>query len=174
MMQPQDHTLWWMEKNVISTKVGLLGIFLGAREGTAGDAAAADQKAATGTPPSPPLCPTLNPHHHTHMFSTGEYQQLSVNTPVFCRLLTPPCHMAVCLQHIALTIGEEVDLHTRLLEELDEDVDVTHTRLRAATKRIRHVIKHNSNWKGGLCIFLLIIMLTLLLLVVFKVIKIFH
>jgi len=78
------------------------------------------------------------------------------------------------LQHIALTIGEEVDLHTRLLEELDEDVDVTHTRLRAATKRIRHVLKHSSNWKGGLCIFLLIIMLTLLLLVVFKVIKIFH
>ncbi len=79
-----------------------------------------------------------------------------------------------CLQHIALTIGEEVDLHTRLLEELDEDVDVTHTRLRAATKRIRHVLKHSSNWKGGLCIFLLIVMLTLLLLVVFKVIKIFH
>jgi SYP5 family syntaxin len=80
----------------------------------------------------------------------------------------------ISTKHIALTIGEEVDLHTRLLEELDEDVDVTHTRLRAATKRIRHVIKHNSNWKGGMCIFLLIIMLTLLLLVVFKVIKIFH
>lgn len=87
---------------------------------------------------------------------------------------TPPRPACSALQHIALTIGEEVDLHTRLLEELDEDVDVTHTRLRAATKRIRHVIKHNSNWKGGLCIFLLIIMLTLLLLVVFKVIKIFH
>jgi len=66
-----------------------------------------------------------------------------------------------------------VDLHTRLLEELDEDVDVTHTRLRAATKRIRHVIKHSSNWKGGLFIFMLIVVLTLVLLIVFKVIKLF-
>jgi hypothetical protein len=86
----------------------------------------------------------------------------------------PPWPLSLFVQHIALTIGEEVDLHTRLLEDLDEDVDVTHTRLRAATKRVRHVLKHSSNWKGGLCIFLLIIMLTLLLLVVFKVIKIFH
>lgn len=85
-----------------------------------------------------------------------------------------PCHCCYALQHIALTIGEEVDLHTRLLEDLDEDVDVTHTRLRAATKRVRHVIKHSSNWKGGLFIFMLIIVLTLLLLIVFKVIKLFH
>eukprot|EP00878_Enallax_costatus_P020004 GHUV01021128.1.p1 GENE.GHUV01021128.1~~GHUV01021128.1.p1 ORF type:complete len:209 (+),score=78.66 GHUV01021128.1:535-1161(+) len=80
----------------------------------------------------------------------------------------------VSTKHIALTIGEEVDLHTRLLEELDEDVDVTHTRLRAATKRVRHVLKHSSNWKGGLCIFMLIVVLTLLLLIVFKVIRLFH
>lgn len=66
-----------------------------------------------------------------------------------------------------------MDLHTRLLEELDEDVDVTHTRLRAATKRVRHVLKHSSHWRGGLCIFLLIVALTLLLLVVFKVIRLF-
>lgn len=83
------------------------------------------------------------------------------------------CSCCFLLQHIALTIGEEVDLHTRLLEELDEDVDVTHTRMRAATKRVRYVLKHSSNWKGGLCIFMLIIVLTLLLLIVFKVIKLF-
>ncbi|KAF8055598.1 SYP52 [Scenedesmus sp. PABB004] len=79
----------------------------------------------------------------------------------------------ISTKHIALTIGEEVDLHTRLLTELDEDVDVTHTRLRAATKRVRHVLRHSSNWKGGLCIFMLIICLTLLLLVAFKVIRLF-
>jgi SYP5 family syntaxin len=67
-----------------------------------------------------------------------------------------------------------VDLHTRLLTELDEDVDVTHTRLRAATKRIRHVLKHSSHWRGGCCIVLLCAALTLLLLVVFKVIKLFR
>lgn len=76
-------------------------------------------------------------------------------------------------QHIALTIGEEVDLHTRLLGELDEDVDVTHSRLRAATKRVRHIIRHSSNWRAGMCIAGLVVVLTLLLLVVFKVIRLF-
>jgi SYP5 family syntaxin len=84
----------------------------------------------------------------------------------------PPLATAVT-QHIALTIGEEVDLHSRLLEELDEDVDVTHSRLRAATKRVRHVLKHSSNWKFGMCICMLMVVLTLLLLIVFKVIKLF-
>lgn len=94
----------------------------------------------------------------------------------YCRAsVTLPKHTCFLLtQHIALTIGEEVDLHTRLLEELEEDVDVTHSRLRAATKRVRHVLKHSSNWKGGLCIFSLIVVLTLVLLVAFKVIRLFH
>lgn len=68
-----------------------------------------------------------------------------------------------------MTIGEELDLHTRLLGNLEDDVDVTHTRLRAATKRVRHIIKHSSNWKGGLFIFCLIVVLTLVLLVALKV-----
>jgi hypothetical protein len=72
-----------------------------------------------------------------------------------------------------VTIGEELDLHTRLLGDLEEDVDVTHSRLRAATKRIRHVIKHSSSWKGGLFIFVLIVVLTLALLIALKVIRIF-
>lgn len=79
----------------------------------------------------------------------------------------------VSTKHIALTIGEEVDLHTRLLGELDEDVDVTHSRLRAATKRVRHIIRHSSNWRAGMCIAGLVVVLTLLLLVVFKVIRLF-
>ena len=31
------------------------------------------------------------------------------------------------LQHIALTVNEELDLHARLLDELDEDVEVHYT-----------------------------------------------
>ena len=72
-----------------------------------------------------------------------------------------------------MTIGEELDLHTRLLGDLGEDVDVTYSRLRAATKRVRHVIKHSSNWRGGRFIFGLIVVLTLVLLIAFKVIRIF-
>eukprot|EP00983_Pelagomonas_calceolata_P092389 1157657-Pelagomonas_calceolata.AAC.6 len=37
------------------------------------------------------------------------------------------------MQHIALAIGEEVDLHTRLLDDLDEEVDVTQSRMKVAT-----------------------------------------
>jgi len=79
----------------------------------------------------------------------------------------------ISTKHIALTIGEEVDLHTRLLDDLDDGVDVTHSRLRAATKRVRHVIKHSSNWKGGCIIFLLIVVLTLVIVVGFKLIRLF-
>ncbi len=32
------------------------------------------------------------------------------------------------VKHIALAIGEEVDLQTRLLDDLTDDVDVTHSR----------------------------------------------
>ena len=76
-------------------------------------------------------------------------------------------------QHIAVTINEEVGLHTRLLEQLDEDVDATHLRLRAATKRVRHVLRHGSNWRGGCFIFVLIVVLTLVVLVAFKIIRLF-
>lgn len=72
-----------------------------------------------------------------------------------------------------MTINEEVGLHTRLLEQLDEDVDATHMRLRAATKRVRHVLRHSSNWRGGCFIFALIVVLTLVALVAFKVVRLF-
>lgn len=76
---------------------------------------------------------------------------------------------AAFLQHIALTIGEEVDLHTRLLEELDEDTDVVHSRMRTATKRIRHIVQSSSNWKWGFMIFCLIIVLVVVIIVAFKI-----
>lgn len=41
-----------------------------------------------------------------------------------------------CPQHIALAIGEEVDLHTRLLDDLEEGVEVQQTRMKAATLKV--------------------------------------
>jgi SYP5 family syntaxin len=69
--------------------------------------------------------------------------------------------------------GEEVDLHTRLLDELDEDVDVTHTRLRAATKRIKQVMRNISNCRGGFIIFVLIITLVVVTIIAFKLTRLF-
>lgn len=76
-------------------------------------------------------------------------------------------------KHIALTIGEEVTLHTRLLEELDEDVDSTQSRLKAASKRVKHILKHSSNWKGGLIIFLLVVTLVVVVVVGLKLARLF-
>lgn len=95
-----------------------------------------------------------------------------------CLIVSPACNPRLLnlhhqTQHIAVTIGEELDLHTRLLGDLDEDVDVTYTRLRAATKRVRHVIRHSSNWRLGAFVFALIVVLTLVILISLKVIRIF-
>lgn len=64
----------------------------------------------------------------------------------------------ISTKHIALAIGEEVDLQTRLLDDLADDVDVTHSRLKAATARVKQVLKQSgSTWKYGGCIFLMIV-----------------
>ena len=73
------------------------------------------------------------------------------------------------MQHIALAIGEEVDLQTRLLDDLQDDVDVTHMRMRAATSRVKQIIASSSTWKGGFCVFALIVTLVLLMVLILKV-----
>jgi hypothetical protein len=41
----------------------------------------------------------------------------------------------IIVQHMALTIDEELSLHNRLLTELDDDVTVTHSRMKVQTHR---------------------------------------
>lgn len=76
-------------------------------------------------------------------------------------------------KHIALAIGEEADLQTRLLDDLDDQVDVTNSRMKAATLRVKQIMKDKSHWKFGLCIFLLIIALVFVVVVGFKIAKLF-
>ncbi|GAX76115.1 hypothetical protein CEUSTIGMA_g3558.t1 [Chlamydomonas eustigma] len=76
-------------------------------------------------------------------------------------------------KHIAVAIGEEVDLQTRLLDDLQDDVDVTNMRMRAATSRIKQIISASSTWKGGFCIFILIVTLVTLLVLILKLSHIF-
>lgn len=51
---------------------------------------------------------------------------------------------------------------------------MTHSRLRAATARVRHIVRHSSNWKLGACIFALIVTLVFVLLIALKIIRIFR
>jgi hypothetical protein len=43
---------------------------------------------------------------------------------------TPSTSVCINAQHMALTIDEELSLHNRLLTELDDDVTVTHSRMK--------------------------------------------
>ncbi|KAJ7964555.1 Syntaxin-51 [Quillaja saponaria] len=49
-------------------------------------------------------------------------------------------------KHIALAVNEELDLHTRLIDDLDHHVDVTDSRLRRVQKNLAIL---NKRTKGG-------------------------
>lgn len=76
-------------------------------------------------------------------------------------------------QHIALAIGEEVTLQTRLLDDLEDDVEVQQSRLKAATVKVKHLLKDKSHWKGGACIFLCIVAMVLIVLLSSKLMHLF-
>eukprot|EP01024_Parvocaulis_polyphysoides_P006627 TRINITY_DN1181_c1_g1_i1.p1 TRINITY_DN1181_c1_g1~~TRINITY_DN1181_c1_g1_i1.p1 ORF type:complete len:259 (-),score=37.65 TRINITY_DN1181_c1_g1_i1:150-842(-) len=71
-------------------------------------------------------------------------------------------------KHIALAIGEEVDLQKGLLEEMDGEVDVVGSRLVLATRRINHIVKKTPGLGWCLIIFLLVIILVVVVVVAIK------
>lgn len=74
-------------------------------------------------------------------------------------------------RHLALTINEELHVQERLLEDFEEEIDVSHNKMRAAQKRIKGVLKGSSgDWRGMLLAAGLIILLVFILLLAFKVI----
>eukprot|EP00887_Chlorella_sp_A99_P001901 scaffold18.g1901.t1 len=60
-------------------------------------------------------------------------------------------------------INEEAELHNRLLEGLDEDVEGTGTRLRAAQRRLQIVMRRAGSCKTLLLMFLLVVVLVVVL-----------
>ncbi|KAE9591190.1 putative target SNARE coiled-coil domain-containing protein [Lupinus albus] len=52
----------------------------------------------------------------------------------------------ISTKHIALAVNEELGLHTRLIDDLDEHVDVTDSRLRRVQKNLAVL---NKRTKGG-------------------------
>lgn len=62
-------------------------------------------------------------------------------------------------KHIALQINEEVDLHTRLLDNLDEEVDGTRSRMAAAQRRLKLVMRRGGACKTQLLCFLVSVVL---------------
>lgn len=72
-------------------------------------------------------------------------------------------------KHISMAIGEELDLQNALLDDLDEDVDVTGWRLNNATRRAKDLYKKSGICKYLMCIVVLVIALVAILVLVMKV-----
>ncbi|GBF87781.1 hypothetical protein Rsub_00492 [Raphidocelis subcapitata] len=69
------------------------------------------------------------------------------------------------LGRVGLTIHEELESQGRMLDELGEDVDTTHSRLRATQKKIMDVIrKSGTNTQLGVIVFLVVVLVVLVVL----------
>ena len=66
---------------------------------------------------------------------------------------------------VGLTIGEELASQSKMLEELDEEVDGVQARLKAAELKMRDVLK-KAGLRGQLCV---IVFLSVVLFVLFYV-----
>ncbi|XP_030542900.1 syntaxin-51-like [Rhodamnia argentea] len=77
----------------------------------------------------------------------------------------------VSTKHIALAVNEELDLHTRLIDNLDQHVDVTDSRLRRVQKNLAIL---NKRTKGGctcMCMILSVIGIVILVVAIYLLIK---
>ncbi|XP_072962880.1 syntaxin-52-like [Typha angustifolia] len=67
-------------------------------------------------------------------------------------------------KHIALAVNEELDLHTRLIDDLDQHVDITGSRLQRVQKVL---VVLNKRTKGGCsCMSLLVSVVAIVILIV--------
>ncbi|XP_011041363.1 PREDICTED: syntaxin-52-like [Populus euphratica] len=72
----------------------------------------------------------------------------------------------ISTKHIALAVNEELSLHTRLLDDLDEHVDVTNSRLQMVQRKLAFL---NKRTKGGCsCLILLVIAVVILIVVIWQ------
>lgn len=76
-------------------------------------------------------------------------------------------------KHIAIAIGGELDLHARLLDDLDADVEATTSRLKNAQKKVSTVSKGAGKTCNLIYIMLLIGGIALVLVVLVKLTNIF-
>jgi len=75
-------------------------------------------------------------------------------------------------KHIALAVGEELDLHTRLLDDFDDDVEHTSGNLKRIASSARRLFERigKSNFSLRCCLAVLIFMLVVL--VAFSILKV--
>ncbi|KAE8693395.1 Syntaxin-52 [Hibiscus syriacus] len=74
-------------------------------------------------------------------------------------------------KHIALAVNEELDLHTRLIDDLDQHVDVTDSRLRRVQKNVAILNKRTKGGCSCMCMLLAVIGIVILVVVIYLLIK---
>lgn len=77
----------------------------------------------------------------------------------------------ISTKHIALAVNEELDLHTRLIDNLDEHVDVTDSRLQRVQKRLAILNKRTKGGCSCLCLLLSVIGIVVLVAVIYLLVK---
>ncbi|RYR79876.1 hypothetical protein Ahy_A01g004673 isoform A [Arachis hypogaea] len=77
----------------------------------------------------------------------------------------------VSTKHIALAVNEELSLHTRLIDDLDEHVDVTDSRLRRVQKNLAVLNKRTKGGCSCLCMLLAVVGIVVLVVVIWLLVK---
>ncbi|KAI3673836.1 hypothetical protein L6452_39966 [Arctium lappa] len=77
----------------------------------------------------------------------------------------------ISTKHIALAVNEELDLHTRLIDDLDHHVDVTDSRLKRVQKNLAILNKRTKGGCSCLGLLLSVIGIVVLLVAIWMLIK---
>ncbi|XP_009625654.1 syntaxin-51-like isoform X1 [Nicotiana tomentosiformis] len=77
----------------------------------------------------------------------------------------------ISTKHIALAVNEELGLQTRLIDDLDEHVDVTDSRLQRVGRKLAILNKRSKGGCSCMCMLLSVIGIVLLVAVIYMLIK---
>ncbi|XP_020107564.1 syntaxin-52-like [Ananas comosus] len=77
----------------------------------------------------------------------------------------------ISTKHIALAVNEELDLHTRLIDDLDQQVDVTDSRLQRVQKRLAVLNKRTKGGCSCMCLLLCVVAIVILAVIAWALIK---
>ncbi|KAG9443700.1 hypothetical protein H6P81_015040 [Aristolochia fimbriata] len=77
----------------------------------------------------------------------------------------------ISTKHIALAVNEELDLHTRLIDNLDQHVDSTDSRLQRVQKKLAVLNKRTKGGCSCMCLLLAVVGVVILIVVIWALIK---
>lgn len=77
----------------------------------------------------------------------------------------------ISTKHIALAVNEELDLHTRLIDSLDEHVEVTDSRLQRVQRNLAILNKRTKGGCSCMCMLLAVLGIVILVVAIWLLIK---